>query len=372
MSHDILQAIWFLLVAVLFAGYFFLEGFDYGAGAVLPLLGKTNNERRLILNALGPIWDGNEVWLLTAGGAIFAAFPHWYASLFSGFYLALFLMLLALILRIVAFEYRSKKQDPVWQGRWDIILAISSALPGLLWGVAVSNLVFGVPVGADKQLPSTFFFLLEPWDLLCGISFLALFCYHGCLFIDIKTDNKALQVRIKQYAPRFFLVMLITLVLWLVCAFLFSGMFINPMMGPLVAFAKESPSLAASVAGTSVAGPLGLVALGLTLVAAVALLFSIFMFLKGRSGFAFLGTALAIALFTFAVFAGMFPNVLRSNVDPAFSLTIYNASSSAYTLTLMTIVAVCLVPVVLAYQIWTYWVFRKRLTEEDLKLNLDY
>jgi len=358
MSHEILQAIWFLLVSVLFAGYFFLEGFDYGAGVVAPLLGRTSNERRLILNTLGPIWDGNEVWLLTAGGAIFAAFPHWYATLFSGFYLALFLMLLALIVRIVALEWRSKKQTPQWQGRWDILLCISSALPSFLWGVAVSNLVFGVPINADKQFVGNFFNLIAPWDILCGVSFLALFCYHGCLFIDLKTDCKALQVRIKQYAPRFFLVMLGTLVLWLVCAFLFSGMFINPMLGPL--------------AGQNVAGPLGLVSLALTLLAAVALIFSILTFLKGRSGLAFLGTGLAIALFTFAVFAGMFPNVMRSDLNPAWSLTIANASSSQYTLTLMTIVALCLVPVVLAYQIWTYWVFRKRLTEDDLKLNLDY
>ena len=364
MDHAFLQTLWFFLVSVLFAGYFFLEGFDYGAGALVPLLGKNNNERRLIINSLGPVWDGNEVWLLTAGGAIFAAFPHWYATLFSGFYLALFLMLVALIFRIVALEWRSKKQTPEWQGRWDIVLSISSILPAFLWGVAVSNLVFGVPINANKQFVGNFFNLIAPWDILCGVSFLALFCYHGCLFIDLKTDCKALQVRIKQYAPRFFLVMLITLVLWLVCAFLYSGMFIPPMLGPMK--------------GLPIAGPLGLVSLGLTLLAAVALLFSIFMFLKGRSGFAFLGTGLAIALFTFAVFAGMFPNVMRADMNaglgsnPAYSLTIYNASSSQYTLTLMTIVALCLVPVVLAYQIWTYWVFRKRLTEDDLKLNTDY
>jgi cytochrome d ubiquinol oxidase subunit II len=332
---------------VLFAGYFFLEGFDYGAGALLPLLGRSNNERRLILNTLGPIWDGNEVWLLTAGGAIFAAFPHWYATLFSGFYLALFLMLVALILRIAALEFRSKKPSLTWQKRWDIIITVCNALPALLWGVAVSNLVTGVPIGADMQYAGTFWNLLAPFDILSGLCFLALFCYHGCLFIDLKTDDKAIQARVKQYAPRFFLAMLGMLVIWLVCMFFFSNMFV------------------------SAAGQVKLIPLVLTLLAAVALVFSILSFRKGRSGLAFIGTGAGIALFTFAVFAGMFPNVLISTLNPEWSLTIYTASSSAYTLKLMSIVAACLVPIVLLYQAWTYWVFRKRISEKDLK-NLEY
>ncbi|MCL2496552.1 MAG: cytochrome d ubiquinol oxidase subunit II [Clostridiales bacterium] len=336
-----LNTLWFILVSVLFAGYFFLEGFDYGAGALLPLLGRTNNERRLIINSFGPFWDGNEVWLLTAGGAIFAAFPHWYATLFSGFYLALFLMLLALILRIAAIEFRSKKQSPVWQKRWDIALTISSALPAILWGVAVTNLVTGVPIGADMQYAGTFWNLLAPYDILGGLCFFALFCYHGCLFIELKTDNKALQARTKKYAPRFFFAMLIMLVIWLVCMFFFSNMFNS------------------------------ILALALTLLAALALLFSIFSYMKGRTGRAFIGVGAGIALFTFAVFAGMFPNVMISSQNAAWSLTIYNASSSPYTLKLMSIVAACLVPVVLVYQAWSYWVFRKRITEKDLE-HLEY
>ena len=345
MDFSILQALWFALVGVLFAGYFFMEGFDYGSGLLMPFLGKTNNERRLIINTLGPIWDGNQVWLITAGGAVFAAFPHWYATLFSGFYLALFLMLIGLILRVVAIEWRSKKQDPKWTGRWDIILAGSSGLIALLWGVAVSNLVFGVPIDANKEYAGGFFNLLAPWHVLSGLCFVALFAYHSCLFLDIKTDNKAIQVRIKQLAPRFFFTMLVMLVIWLVLAFLMSGMF---------------------------KGPLGLVALALTALAAVALLFSFIMFKKDRSGLAFVGTGLGIGLFTFAVFAGMFPNVMISTLNPEWSLTIANASSTPGTLTLMTIVACVLVPIVLAYTIWAYWVFRKPLTEEDLKTNLDY
>ena len=331
-----LNTLWFILVSVLFAGFFFLEGFDYGAGALTTLLGRTNTERRLILNSFGPVWDGNEVWLLTAGGAIFAAFPHWYATLFSGFYLALFLILLTLILRIAAIEFRSKKDDPTWQKRWDIVLVIGSAGPAFLWGVAVTNLVTGVPILQNMQYAGTLWNLLGPQDILGGLCFLALFCYHGCLFLDLKTDNEALRSRIKKYAPLFFLAMLVMLLIWLVCMFLMSNMF------------KSIPALA------------------LTLLAAVALVFSILTFLKGRSGLAFIGTGAGIVFFTFAVFAGMFPNVMISTLNPAWSLTIYTASSSAYTLKLMSIVAACLVPVVLAYQAWTYWIFRKRLTEKDV------
>ncbi|MCL1874386.1 MAG: cytochrome d ubiquinol oxidase subunit II [Clostridiales bacterium] len=332
-----LNTLWFILVSVLFAGFFFLEGFDYGAGAMLPLLGKSDKERRLIINSFGPIWDGNEVWLLTAGGAIFAAFPHWYATLFSGFYLALFLILLALILRIAAIEFRSKKEDPVWQKRWDIALTIGSAAPAFLFGVAVSNFVTGVPIAANMQYAGTLWNLLGPHDLLGGLVFLALFCYHGCLFINLKTDSPVLKERVEKYAPRLFFAMLAMLVVWLVCMFILSDMF------------KSVPALI------------------LTLLAAVALVFSILTFLKKRPGLAFIGTGAGIVLFTFAVFAGMFPNVMISTLDPAYSLTIYTASSSAYTLKLMSIVAACLVPIVLAYQAWTYWVFRKRITEKDLE-----
>jgi len=332
-----LNILWFILISVLFAGFFFLEGFDYGAGAMLPLLGHTSDERRLIINSFGPVWDGNEVWLVTAGGAMFAAFPHWYATMFSGFYLALFLMLLALVLRIAAIKFRSQKPSPVWQKRWDTILAVSSILAAFLWGVAVTNLVTGVPIGADMQYAGTFWTLLSPFAILGGLCFVALFCYHGCLFIDLKTKNQALQARVQQYAPRFFLAMLAMLVIWLVCMFFYSNMFKS------------------------------LAALALTLLAALALLFSIFSFTKGRSGRAFIGTGAGIGLFTLAVFAGIFPNVMISTLNEAWSLTIYNASSSPYTLRLMSIVAACLVPVVISYQAWTYWVFRQRITEDDLK-----
>lgn len=336
-----LNTIWFLLIGVLFAGFFFLEGFDYGAGAMMPLVGRTDTERRLVINTFGPVWNGNEVWLLTAGGAIFAAFPHWYATMFSGFYLALFLILLALIVRIVAIEYRSKMPNPLWRKVWDILLCVSSALPALLWGVAVTNLVTGVPIDAQMEYAGTFWNLVGPFDILGGVVFLLLFCYHGLLYILLKTDDQALRVRCNRYAKIFFIGMLATLLAWLVCAFFLSNMFQS------------------------------IIALILTAVAAVGLLVSIFAHLKGRQGIAFAGTGVGIVTFTFAVFAGMYPNVMISTLDPAWSLTIYNASSSPYTLKVMTIVAVIFVPIVLAYQIWAYWVFRKRLTTEDVK-HLEY
>ena len=185
-----LNIIWFILITVLFIGFFFLEGFDYGVGILLPFIGKEDRERRAIINSIGTFWDGNEVWMLTAGGAMFAAFPNWYATLFSGFYLALVVMLLALIARGVAFEYRSKKDDPVWRNRWDWVIFVGSFVPALLWGVAISNIIRGVPIDANMNYTGNFFTLLNPYSLVGGISSLLLFTLHGSIFLSLKlTDN---------------------------------------------------------------------------------------------------------------------------------------------------------------------------------------
>lgn len=332
-----LNILWFILITVLFIGFLFLEGFDYGSGAVLPIVAKTDMERRIVINSLGPIWDGNEVWLLTAGGAIFAAFPHWYATMFSGFYLALLVILLALIVRIVAIEFRSKVENSKWRRLWDYAIAIGSALPALLWGVAITNLVTGVPIGADMEYAGSFWNLVAPFDLLGGVLTLFLFSYEGCLFISLKTENEDLKGRCRKCGNCCFGVALLAFLAWFVCALIFSNMYHSAL---------------AWIA---------------TAVTAGALLFSFFAHLEKRRGWAFLGAAVGIAAFTVAVFAGMFPNVMISTLDAAYSLTIYNASSSPYTLKVMTIVALTMVPIVLAYQIWTYWVFRKRVTEKDLE-----
>ncbi len=326
-----LNTLWFILVTVLFCGFFVLEGFDYGVGMLVPLLGRDDRERRVIINSIGPVWDGNEVWLLTAGGAIFAAFPHWYATLFSGFYLALFLVLVGLIVRAVGLEFRSKHTSPAWRSAWDWLICVGSLLPALIFGVAVGNLLLGVPIDAKMTYVGGFWNLLNPFALIVGVTFVLLFLLHGALFLGLRTEG-ALQKRATSTALGLWLPTVIAAVALLVVAFF------------------QTPLFAGGLAGWLLAGA-----------AAVALVAS-GLLARARPGLAFTLTALTIILVTVATFRALFPNVMISTLDVKHSLTIYNASSSPYTLKVMTIVALTLVPVVLAYQGWTYWIFRKRLT----------
>ncbi|MDI6907119.1 MAG: cytochrome d ubiquinol oxidase subunit II [Thermoanaerobacterales bacterium] len=331
-----LNVLWFLLITVLFAGFFFLEGFDYGVGTLLPFVGKNDVERRVAVNTIGPFWDGNEVWLLTAGGAIFAAFPHWYATLFSGFYLALFLILVALIMRGVAFEFRSKTDQPGWRRFWDWMIFLGSALPALLWGVALTNLVRGVPVNAAMQYVGGFWDLLSPYTLVGGLTTLSLFTLHGALFLSLKTEGHVLE-RARRAASLAAAAAVPSLLLLVVLSYGQTDLPAKP--GPAFVFWA----------------------------AAAALLLAAW-FVRGRRyAQAFAANGLAIVLATAALFAGLFPRVMVSSLNPEWSLTVYNASSSPYTLKVMTIVALTLVPVVLAYQAWTYWVFRRRVTVRDLE-----
>ena len=328
-----LNTLWFALIAVLFIGFFFLEGFDYGVGTLLPFLGKKDEERRVIINSIGPFWDGNEVWLLTAGGAMFAAFPHWYATLFSGFYLALVLMLLALIVRGVAFEFRSKDRSRAWRNLWDSSIFIGSVVPALLWGVAVGNLVRGVPIDPKMNFVGTFFDLLNPLALLGGLAFVALFALHGAAYLSLRTEGEMAK-RAHTTAGLLWLPAVILVVCFVGGCILFTDIFARSGLSPL-------PFAA---------------------IAAVALL-AVGAFLRaGRIGWAFAATGLTIALATVMVFVGLYPRVLISSLNPAWSLTVYNASSSPYTLTVMAVVAAIFVPLVLLYQGWTYWVFRRRVT----------
>ncbi|WP_126630313.1 cytochrome d ubiquinol oxidase subunit II [Dictyobacter alpinus] len=327
-----LNIFWFLLITILFIGFFFLEGFDYGVGMLLPFLGKNDVERRLITQSIGPFWDGNEVWLLTAGGALFAAFPNWYATLFSGFYLALMLMLVALILRAVAFEFRNKDERAVWRTFWDWMIFIGSLLPGFLWGVAISNIIEGVPIDSHMNYVGGFWNLLNPYALLGGLTFVSLFLLHGAIFLNLRTEGemreRALKAAKRLWAPA------------VICVFLFVGLgyFTTDVFGRL----GVDPGIA----------PLG---------AGVALLLVLWLLQRGHSGWAFCMTGLTIALSTLTIFQGLFPRVMISSLNPAWNLTIYNASSSPYTLTIMSWIAITFVPIVLAYQIWNYWVFRQRL-----------
>ena len=327
-----LNAFWFILITILFIGYFFLEGFDYGVGMLLPFLGKNDEERRAIVASIGPFWDGNEVWLLTAGGAIFAAFPNWYATLFSGFYLALVLMLVALIVRGVAFEFRNRDERPAWRAFWDWMIFIGSALPGFLWGVAISNIIEGVPIDAHMNYVGGFWNLLNPYALLGGLAFVALFILHGSIFLNLKLEGELLE-RAHRAASRFWLPSVVLVLLYVLI-----GYFVTDVFGRL----GVDPGIAALGAGA-------------------ALLSAGWFVSARRSGWAFLMTGLTIALSTLAIFQGLFPRVMISSLNPAWNLTVYNASSSPYTLTVMSWLALGFVPVVLVYQAWNYWVFRKRL-----------
>ena len=336
-----LATFWFVLLGVLWTGYLVLEGFDFGVGMLLPVLGgrryasdeaDAQKRRRVLLNTIGPVWDGNEVWVLTAGGATFAAFPHWYATLFSGFYLPLLVILVALIVRNLGFEYRHKRDDARWKARWDQAIFWGSLVPALLWGVALTNIVRGVPINADKEFTGTVFTLLNPMSLLGGVVFVALFVTHGAIFVALKTDGqirleaRAIAERVGAVAA----VLAVVLLLWL-----------GVTDGKLASWVT-------------------------TVVAAVALLSGLAANRAGREGWAFIGTATTIALAVATYFIVLFPNVMPSTTNPAWNLTIDNASSTDYTLKVMTIVALVFTPIVLLYQGWTYWVFRKRLTVKHI------
>lgn len=329
-----LSTIWFILIAVLWVGYFVLEGFDFGVGALFPILGRGDEQldgetrKRVMLSTIGPVWDGNEVWLLTAGGAMFAAFPHWYATLFSGFYLPLFIILVALIIRALGFDYRGKVDDPVWRRRWDVCIVVGSVVPAVLWGVAFTNIVRGVPIDAQMEYTGGFFDLLNPVALLGGLVTLGLFVTHGAMFLALKTDGP-IRHEARGLAVKVGLVSAVLAVAWLAIIHAGTGM------------------------------PVSWVVAG---VAAVALLGGLFMAHRGSEGWAFIGTFAAIGLAVASLFLALFPDVMPSTTDPAFSLTTTNASSTDYTLTIMTWVAVIFVPIVLLYTSWSYWIFRKRVS----------
>lgn len=331
-----LSLLWFVLLTVLFIGFFFLEGFDYGIGVLLPFLGKDDTERRVLINTIGPVWDGNEVWMITAGGAMFAAFPHVYATLFSGFYLALFLMLMALIVRGVAFEFRSKDENPAWRRTWDWMIFVGSFIPALLWGVAVTNLIQGVPINDKMQYVGTFFDLLSPYTLVGGIAFLLVFTFHGALYLTLKTEG-ALVERARSAAIK------VGLGAAVFCLTLVGMTYSNTDL-----FTKTGAGISLWGAVVMFVGAYGAI-------------------LVKRYGLGFILSSLTVMLTTIAFFWGLFPRLMVSSLNQAWSLTITNSASTPYTLKIMTIAALALVPVILVYQGWVYWTFRKRVTVKDLK-----
>jgi cytochrome d ubiquinol oxidase subunit II len=329
-----LTTVWFVLIAVLWVGYFVLEGFDFGVGALFPVLGRGDDaldgetRKRVMLSTIGPVWDGNEVWLITAGGAMFAAFPHWYATLFSGFYLPLLLILLALIVRALGFDYRGKVDSDRWRRRWDRCIFWGSVTPAMVWGVAFTNIVRGVPIDADMEYTGGVLDLLDPVALLGGLVALGVFVTHGAMFLALKTDGPV-RHQARTLAVRVGAASALLAGGWL--AVIHSG--------------------AGNPASWLLAGA-----------AAVVFLLALARARRGAEGWAFTGTFAAIALTVASLFVAMFPVVMPSSTDPAFSLTATNASSTDYTLTIMTWVAAVFVPVVLAYTAFTYWTFRRRVS----------
>ncbi len=333
-----LQEFWFGIVAVLFLGFFVLEGFDFGVGMLMEWLGRAGkgdieSHRRAVLNTIGPVWDGNEVWLITAGGAMFAAFPHWYATVFSSLYLPLLVILLSMIARIVAIEWRGKIDDPKWRSWCDIGIAAGSWLPAILWGVAFAVLVSGLPVGPDKNVVGlSFTDVVNPYTLTGGLATCSLFLFHGAVFLALKTGG---AVRLDAVRVARMLSIPATV---LVAGF---GLWTQLAHGTTWTWALVALAVVSQLAAVAAVG-------------------------ADREGWAFLSTTLVVTAVVLLLFGCLYPNLVPSTLDPAYSVTIYNGSSSPYTLKVMTWAALIFTPIVLLYQGWTYWVFRKRIFAESI------
>ncbi|MBS1677470.1 MAG: cytochrome d ubiquinol oxidase subunit II [Actinobacteria bacterium] len=341
-AYTALQVVWFVLISILWLGYFVLEGFDFGVGMLFRAVTRNDDERRTVLHTIGPVWDGNEVWLIVAGGATFAAFPQWYATLFSGFYLALFVLLVALIVRNVSFEFWGKHDTTRWRRGWEWAMIVGSAVPALLWGVAWANIVHGVPIDSQMEYTGNFFDLLHPYALLGGVATLLIFLAHGAVFLNLRTAGdvgeraKAIAGRVAPPAA----VAGIAFLIW---------------------------TVASHGGGIDVGSAIAAAASGLCLIAAAALAGS-------RPAHAFAATTAAILTFFLALFIDLFPNTMVSSTSALFDMTLNQSASSHYTLVVMTVVAALLVPVVVAYQAWTYWVFRHRVSSAgfgDVRNPLD-
>ena len=351
-----LSILWFILIAVLWIGYLTLEGFDFGVGMLVRILGRDERERRVTLATIGPHWDGNEVWLLTAGGATFAAFPEWYSTLFSGAYIVLFLILLCLIVRVCAIEWRPKVNSQTWRDRWDWIHTISAWLPSILWGVAFANLVQGMRIevvqisngavvpagqvpadslvaGAAHQITGGLLSMVTPFTLLGGAVTCLLFLNHGALFVALKTTGELSQ----------------------------RALSLSRRLAPIATVITAAWALWAQLAYSG--SPLSWIPL---VVAAAGLISSLLAGRAGNEGRAFALHFVGIAFAVVLIFAAMAPNVMRSSVDPAYSLTIQQAASADTTLLIMTVAAAVFVPGVLAYTVWSYKVFASRISVESI------
>ncbi len=335
----VLQTIWFFLWGLLWAVFFMTDGFDLGIGTLYPFLGKTDQDKRMMINALGPLWDGNEVWLITAGGVTFAAFPLVYSVMFSSLYTALMLILFALILRGVSFEFRGKVESRRWRKVWDICIFIGSFVPALLFGVAFANIFKGIPIDHNGIYKGTLFTLLNPYGLLGGVLFVLLFMTHGALWLSIKTDAD-LHERAVSTAKKIWPVLVCVAVIFLIASRFATGLYDNYLKYP---------------------------AFFMVILITVLALLSIRFFLAKKTYFkAWFASALTIMGATFFGVIGLFPDLFPSSLNPRYSLTANNASSSPLTLKIMLIVVILFIPVVIGYQTWAYHLFKGKVTQGDL------
>ncbi len=332
MNH--LIPFWFIVITVLWTGFFILEGFDFGVGMLHGLVGQDEAGRRAAINTIGPLWDGNEVWLITAGAAIFAAFPGWYATMFSGFYLALVLVLVALIVRGVSFEYRGKRDAAQWRRTWDGLMTAGSVAAPLLIGVALADLLHGLPINAHQEYTGTFWNLLQPYGLFTGLTLVLLCALHGATFLTLKTTGD-MQERAGLLARR-----------------------VAPAAGALVIGFAIWTHVAHS--DTFFLNPVELLAI-------LAALAAVWLVYEHRLGFAVTATTVTMAACILAIFVGLYPNVRVSTTSAANNLTVHNTASGAYSLKVMTVVVIVFLPLVLVYQAWTYYVFRRRVSKQEFQ-----
>jgi len=327
---------WFIVIAFFWTGFFILEGFDFGVGMLHDLVGTDDASRRAAINTIGPLWDGNEVWLIVAGAAMFAAFPGWYATMFSALNLALVLLLGALIARGLAFEYRGKRDNPRWRRTWDVLLTVGSLVAPLLIGVALGDLLHGLPINSAQNYTGSFWDLLQPYGIFTGITLVLICALHGATFLCLKTTDDMLKrsARLARQIAPFTGAAVVAWVIWTHVTHT-TAFFLNPI----------------------------------ELLAILAVLTAVWLVYDNRAGFAFAATTVTIASCIVAIFVGLYPNVMVSTTNAAYNLTVHNTASGNYTLKVMTVVAVVLLPVVLAYQTWTYYVFRKRVSKQEFQAS---
>jgi len=329
-----LQLLWFVIIGFLWSGYFLLEGFDFGVGMLLPFLPRDEGERRLMFESIGPVWDGNEVWLVVAGGATFAAFPSWYASMFSGFYIALLLVLVFLIIRVLSFEWRTKSKTPGWRRFWLWCNAIGSFGAALVWGVGLSALLYGTPLDSSGDFTGTFWDLFNAYTLFAGITVVVFFVFHGATFLTLRTTGDLCERALRT-----------------------SRMLALPAAALAAAFVIWTVAVAVDRNDKNVFPPVlpAVLAIGAAVLAVAFVL-------QGRTGRAFVSTALGAIFLVATLFTSLYPRVMVSSTDFGNSLTVSSSSSQHYTLAVMSVVALLVLPVVLLYQAWTYHVFRHRVT----------